>query len=115
VVGKVVKYVASPKGRLDLPLDLRGTEFQKRVWRAVQKIPAGKTSTYSAIAEEIGAPKAVRAVASSCSRCWHAFSVPCHRVLHGGTAAAARRDPRHARRYRWVDYEAGFAPTPLPV
>ena len=108
VVGKVTNYVASPSGCLDLPLDLRGTEFQKRVWRAVQKIPAGKTSTYSAIAAAIGAPKAVRAVASSCTRCWHAFAVPCHRVLHGVGASAARRDPRHARRYRWADHEANL-------
>lgn len=114
VIGKVVKYVASPSGCLALPLDLRGTEFQKRVWRAVQKIPAGQTSSYSAIAAAIGAPKAVRAVASSCSRCCFAFAVPCHRVLHGASASTARRDPRHARRYRWVDYEAGFAPARLP-
>jgi len=106
VLGKVARYVASPSGRLHLPLDLRGTEFQQRVWREVQKIPAGGTSSYAAIAEAIGAPKAVRAVASSCTRCWHAFAVPCHRVLHGAAAAMARRDPRHARRYGWVDYEA---------
>jgi AraC family transcriptional regulator of adaptative response/methylated-DNA-[protein]-cysteine methyltransferase len=61
--------------------------------------PFGETSTYSKIAEAIGAPKAIRAVAQSCSRSWFAFAVPCHRVLHTG-----RR--REGRQYDWVDYEA---------
>ena len=106
VLGKVIRYVARPRGRLKLPLDLRGTELQKRVWREVEKIPAGQVTSYAKVAAAIGAPKAVRAVASSCTRCWHAFAVPCHRVLHGAAAKSARRDPQHARRYRWVDYEA---------
>ena len=61
-----------------------------------------RTSTYSAIAEAIDAPKAVRAVASSCTRCWLAFAIPCHRVLH----AAGAKEKRDGRRYRWVSYEA---------
>ena len=101
-VAKVVRYIARPFGRFKLPLDARGTEFQKRVWRQVRKIPCGQTSSYTRIAEEIGAPRAVRAVASSCTRCWFAFAIPCHRVLHSGPAKAARE----GRRYRWLDYEA---------
>jgi len=73
------------------------------VWDEVRKIPFGQTSTYSKIAEAIGSPKAIRAVANSCSRSWFAFAVPCHRVLHkGGASAGIRRD---GRQYRWVDYE----------
>ena len=101
-VAKVVRYIARPFGRFKLPLDARGTEFQKRVWRQVRKIPCGQTSSYTRIAEKIGAPRAVRAVASSCTRCWLAFAIPCHRVLRSGPAKAARE----GRRYRWVDYEA---------
>jgi AraC family transcriptional regulator of adaptative response/methylated-DNA-[protein]-cysteine methyltransferase len=103
-VAKVVKYIAAPFRRFQLPLDIRGTELQKRVWNEVRKIPFGGTSTYSKIAEAIGAPKAIRAVASSCSRSWFAFAVPCHRVLHKGGASPANR--RDGRQYRWVGYEA---------
>ncbi len=99
---KVIDYIATPAGRFPLALDLRGTEFQQRVWREVQKIPFGATSTYTRIAEAIGAPKAIRAVASSCTRCWWSFAVPCHRVLHSAGAKPAR----DGRRYRWVAYEA---------
>jgi AraC family transcriptional regulator of adaptative response/methylated-DNA-[protein]-cysteine methyltransferase len=104
VVAKVVRYIAAPVGRFKLPLDIRGTELQQRVWHEVRKIPFGRTSTYSKIAEAIGAPKAIRAVANSCSRSWFAFAVPCHRVLHKGGASPGRR--RDGRQYRWVDYEA---------
>lgn len=98
-VAKVLKYIAAPAGRFPLPLDIRGTELQKRVWNEVRKIPLGGSSTYSKIAAAIGAPKAIRAVASSCSRSWFAFAVPCHRVLHKD----ARR--KAGRQYRWVAYE----------
>jgi AraC family transcriptional regulator, regulatory protein of adaptative response / methylated-DNA-[protein]-cysteine methyltransferase len=101
VVAKVVRYVAAPFGRFRLPLDMRGTEFQKQVWREVQKIPCGRTSTYAKVAAAVGAPKAMRAVASSCTRCWLAFAVPCHRVQHSAGANPAR----DGRRYRWVAYE----------
>ena len=102
-VAKVLKYIAAPFKPLSLPLDLRGTELQKRVWEEVRRIPFGSTSSYSKIAEAIGAPKAIRAVASSCSRCMHAFAVPCHRVLHKGGDA---RDANGKRRLAWVNYEA---------
>jgi len=105
-LANVARYIASPFGPFKLPLDLRGTEFQKKVWREVQKIPCGKSSTYAKVAQAIGAPKAIRAVASSCTRCWFAFAVPCHRVQHSGAAAGQKRE---GRRYRWVDYEARLA------
>jgi AraC family transcriptional regulator of adaptative response/methylated-DNA-[protein]-cysteine methyltransferase len=103
-VAKVVRYIAAPFVRFDLPLDVRGTELQKRVWNEIRKIPFGQTSTYSKIAEAIGSPRAIRAVANSCSRSWLAFAVPCHRVLHKGGASPGNR--RDGRQYRWVDYEA---------
>ena len=106
-VAQAVKFIAAPLGRFPLPLDIRGTELQKRVWDEVRRIPFGKTSTYAKIAAAIGAPKAIRAVAQSCSRSWFAFAVPCHRVLHTGGASAARR--REGRQYRWADYEVKLA------
>ena len=106
-VANVGRYVAAPFRPFALPLDIRGTDLQQRVWSEVRKIPFGETSTYSRVAEAIGSPKAIRAVANSCSRSWFAFAVPCHRVLHkGGTTAQDRRD---GRQYRWVDYEAKLA------
>ena len=99
MVAKVARYIAAPLRPFALPLDIRGTGLQQRVWREVRRIPFGETSTYAKIAAAIGAPKAIRAVAQSCSRSWFAFAVPCHRVLHTG-----RR--REGRQYDWVDYEA---------
>ena len=81
LVAKVVGFVEAPRTGLDLPLDVRGTAFQQRVWRALQKIPAGKTVSYADIAKRIGAPKAVRAVASACAANAIAIAIPCHRVV----------------------------------
>lgn len=106
LVTKVAKYIAAPFRPFPLPLDIRGTELQKRVWGEVRRIRFGETSTYSKIAAAIGAPKAIRAVAQSCSRSWFAFAVPCHRVLHTGRAPRSRRE---GRQYEWVDYEARLA------
>lgn len=105
-VAKVARYIAAPFGPFTLPLDIRGTELQQRVWNEVRKIPFGRTSTYSEIAKAIGNPKAIRAVASSCSRSWFAFAVPCHRVLHTGAKPGRGRE---GRQYDWVDYEASLA------
>ncbi|MEI9895336.1 MAG: methylated-DNA--[protein]-cysteine S-methyltransferase [Chthoniobacter sp.] len=86
LLARVVASIEAPARGLDLPLDLRGTAFQKRVWKAVQEIPAGQTSTYTEVARKIGSPKAIRAVGSACARCRLAFAIPCHRVLrHDGT------------------------------
>ena len=101
-VAKVRRYIAAPFRPFVLTLDIRGTDLQQRVWSEVRKIAFGETSTYSKIAAAIGAPKAIRAVASSCSRSWFAFAVPCHRVLHTG-------GHREGRQYDWVEYEATLA------
>jgi len=106
-VTNVARYIAAPLRPFALRLDIRGTELQQRVWSEVRKIPFGGTSTYSRIAEAIGMPRAIRAVASSCARSGFAFAVPCHRVLHKGGATAQNRRP--GRQYRWVDYEAKLA------
>jgi AraC family transcriptional regulator of adaptative response/methylated-DNA-[protein]-cysteine methyltransferase len=106
-VAKVSRYIAAPFRPFELPLDIRGTDLQQRVWAEVRKIRFGETSTYSRIAEAIGAPKAIRAVAQSCSRSWFAFAIPCHRVLHAGGATAQNR--RAGPQYNWVDYEAKLA------
>lgn len=76
---------------LDLPLDLRGTAFQQRVWAALRKIPPGRTATYAEIAHEIGAPKATRAVAGACAANPVAVAIPCHRVLRSDGALSGYR------------------------
>jgi len=108
-VVRVARYIAAPVERFGLPLDLRGTELQKRVWNEVRRIPFGETSTYARVAAAIGAPKAIRAVARSCSRSWFAFAVPCHRVLRTGANEAVRRRREDGVQYRWADYEAKLA------
>jgi AraC family transcriptional regulator of adaptative response/methylated-DNA-[protein]-cysteine methyltransferase len=81
LVARVVGLVEAPAIGLDLPLDVRGTAFQQRVWQALQDIPAGKTATYSDIAARIGLPKALRAVAGACAANNIAVAIPCHRVV----------------------------------
>jgi AraC family transcriptional regulator, regulatory protein of adaptative response / methylated-DNA-[protein]-cysteine methyltransferase len=78
---RIVHFITAPERNLDLPLDIRGTAFQARVWRALQKIPLGKTASYSEIAAALGQPKAVRAVAQACAANKLALIVPCHRVI----------------------------------
>src|ERR1700756_4085510 len=81
LVAKVVGFIEAPKIGLDLPLDIRGTAFQQRVWKELQRIPAGKTVCYSEVANRIGFPKSTRAVAQACGANTIAVAVPCHRVL----------------------------------
>ena len=81
LVAKVVGFVEAPALGLDLPLDVRGTAFQQRVWQALREIPAGRTASYSDIAKRIGAPKSVRAVAQACAANAIAVAIPCHRVV----------------------------------
>ena len=81
VVAKVVGLVEAPKVGLDLPLDVRGTAFQRRVWKALRAIPAGSTASYAQIAKRIGFPKAARAVAGACAANAMAVAIPCHRAL----------------------------------
>ena len=86
LVGEVIDFVETPAKGLDLPLDVRGTAFQHRVWDALRCIPAGTTATYSEIAKAIGAPKSVRAVARACATNHIAVAIPCHRVVRVGGA-----------------------------
>lgn len=81
LVAKVVGFVEAPALGLDLPLDLRGTAFQQRVWQALREIPAGSTASYSEIARRIGAPQSVRAVGQACGANHIAVAIPCHRVV----------------------------------
>ena len=80
-VAKVVAFVDAPRTGLDLPLDIRGTAFQLRVWEALCEIPPGSTASYTEIAKKIGASKAVRAVAQACAANPIAIAIPCHRIL----------------------------------
>ena len=80
-VAEVVGLVEAPAKGHDLPLDVRGTAFQQRVWKALREIPVGRTATYAEIAAAIGAPKAVRAVARACAANPAAVAIPCHRVI----------------------------------
>jgi AraC family transcriptional regulator, regulatory protein of adaptative response / methylated-DNA-[protein]-cysteine methyltransferase len=81
MVARVVGYVEAPGLGLNLPLDVRGTAFQQRVWRALQEIPVGATVSYGEIARRIGSPKAIRGVAAACAANPLAVAIPCHRVV----------------------------------
>jgi len=82
-VAKVVRFVDDPArtGGLGLPLDIRGTAFQRRVWEALRAIPPGQTASYAEVAERLGMPRAVRAVANACGANKLAVAIPCHRVV----------------------------------
>lgn len=92
LIAKVVGFIEAPAIGLDLPLDLRGTVFQQRVWMALRKIPAGSTASYAEIAQRIGAPKSFRAVAQACGANSLAVAIPCHRVV---------RSDGNLSGYRW--------------
>jgi AraC family transcriptional regulator of adaptative response/methylated-DNA-[protein]-cysteine methyltransferase len=92
LVARVVGFVEAPKLGFDLPLDVRGTAFQRRVWNALRKIPSGSTASYTEIARRIGQPKSIRAVAGACAANAIAVAIPCHRVL---------RSDGNLSGYRW--------------
>ena len=81
LTAKVLAFVDDPVKDLDLPLDVRGTAFQHRVWDALRRIPLGSTMSYAGLAKKIGAPNAVRAVARACATNRIAVAIPCHRVV----------------------------------
>jgi AraC family transcriptional regulator, regulatory protein of adaptative response / methylated-DNA-[protein]-cysteine methyltransferase len=91
MVARVVGFVEATEIGLDLPLDIRGTAFQQRVWQALQDIPVGATVCYAELAQRIGAPNAVRAVAGACAANKIAVAIPCHRVIRndGSTSGYA--------------------------
>jgi AraC family transcriptional regulator, regulatory protein of adaptative response / methylated-DNA-[protein]-cysteine methyltransferase len=103
-VEAVVGFVEGPRGNIALPLDIRGTEFQRRVWAAVMKIPFAKTTNFAEIARTVGSPRAVRAVGNACSQNPLEFAIPCHRVLRsdgsysGGSTWGDRRQSTVLRR-----------------
>jgi AraC family transcriptional regulator of adaptative response/methylated-DNA-[protein]-cysteine methyltransferase len=92
LIPRVVEFVKSPQVELELPLDVRGTEFQQRVWQALRKIPSGSTASYSDIARMIGSPSSIRAVAGACAANPISLAIPCHRIL---------RSDGHISGYRW--------------
>jgi len=91
LVAKVVGLIEKPGLGLDLPLDIQGTAFQQRVWKALQQIPAGSTASYTDIAKIIGMPKAVRAVAQACGANSLAVAIPCHRVVRNDGSLSGYR------------------------
>jgi AraC family transcriptional regulator of adaptative response/methylated-DNA-[protein]-cysteine methyltransferase len=95
LIAKVVGYIEAPSIGQDfikhLPLDIRGTAFQQRVWQALREIPLGKTLSYTDIAQLIGSPKAVRAVAGACAANTIALAIPCHRVVRNDGALSGYR------------------------
>jgi AraC family transcriptional regulator of adaptative response/methylated-DNA-[protein]-cysteine methyltransferase len=91
LVAHVVGFVEQPKAGLDLPLDVRGTAFQQRVWRALSDIGPGETANYAQVAERIGRPRAVRAVAQACAANALAIAIPCHRVVRKDGALSGYR------------------------
>ncbi|MGP1716091.1 MAG: bifunctional DNA-binding transcriptional regulator/O6-methylguanine-DNA methyltransferase Ada [Methylophilus sp.] len=91
LVASVIAFVESPRLGLDLPLDIQGTAFQQRVWLALREIPAGSTVTYTELAQRIGMPNAVRAVASACAANTLAVMIPCHRVVRLNGALSGYR------------------------
>ena len=90
-VARVVGAVEAPGLGLDLPLDIRGTVFQQRVWQALRAIPPGRTATYAEIAAALGTPAAVRAVAGACAANTLAIAIPCHRVIRSDGALSGYR------------------------
>jgi AraC family transcriptional regulator, regulatory protein of adaptative response / methylated-DNA-[protein]-cysteine methyltransferase len=91
LVARVVGFVEAPTIGLELPLDVRGTAFQQRVWQALQEIPVGEAASYAEIADRVGSPKAVRAVAGACAANKLAVAIPCHRVIRADGDLAGYR------------------------
>lgn len=78
---KIIKYIDTSKSDLDVPLDIRGTDFQKKVWNTLRTIPSGKTVSYTDLANMLNQPNAVRAVAGACAANELAVIIPCHRII----------------------------------
>lgn len=91
MIAKVIAFVEVPKRRFDLPLDIVGTAFQQRIWKALQQIAPGSTTTYSELARKLGIPKTTRAVANACAANPIAVAIPCHRVVCNDGALAGYR------------------------
>lgn len=92
---EVLKLIDRPAYHLTYPVHMQGTDFQRKVWQAVRDVPPGKTATYSEIAQTIQAPRAMRAVGSSCTRSKLFFVVPCHRVVRNDYTIPDKQTPQH--------------------
>ena len=102
----VIALADEPAKKFDLPLDIRGTLFQQKVWAALRAIPAGETASYAEVARRIGAPSATRAVAQACAANKIAIAIPCHRVVRSdGELSGYRWGP--ARKRALLDKERG--------
>ncbi|MFC5429233.1 bifunctional DNA-binding transcriptional regulator/O6-methylguanine-DNA methyltransferase Ada [Paraburkholderia denitrificans] len=112
-IAQIDAYLHGRRERFDLPLDLAPTAFQQRVWDALQRIPYGETRSYTQIAETLGAPRAVRAVASACASNPVALAIPCHRVVQKSGSLAGYRWGL-ARKAALIDAEARGRETPAP-
>ncbi|EPM48294.1 bifunctional DNA-binding transcriptional regulator/O6-methylguanine-DNA methyltransferase Ada [Pseudomonas syringae] len=108
LIATVVGFVQSPATGLALPLDIRGTVFQERVWQALRDIPAGSTATYTDIARQLGMPSAVRAVANACGANTLAVAIPCHRVVRSDGSLSGYRWGVERKR-KLLDIESGGA------
>lgn len=91
LVQKVVRFLAVPAAGLDVPLDVQGSEFERRVWRALGDIPAGRTETYGSVARRIGEPRAAKEVGAACAANPLAVVIPCHRVVRKDGSLAGYR------------------------
>jgi AraC family transcriptional regulator, regulatory protein of adaptative response / methylated-DNA-[protein]-cysteine methyltransferase len=91
LVAKVIGLIEAPSIGVDLPLDIRGTAFQQRVWKALREIPAGTTASYTDVANRIGLPKSARAVAQACAANALAVAIPCHRVVRNDGGVSGYR------------------------
>jgi len=98
LVNRVIALIENPTIDINLPLEIRGTPFQQKVWAALRAIPAGVTMTYTALASRIGEPKAVRAVASACAANKLAVAIPCHRVVRTDGSVSGYRWGVHRKR-----------------
>jgi AraC family transcriptional regulator of adaptative response/methylated-DNA-[protein]-cysteine methyltransferase len=90
-IAQIRAYLEGTRERFDLPLDIGATAFQQRVWDALRRIPYGETRSYSDIADALGAPRAVRAVANACASNPVALAIPCHRVVQKGGGLSGYR------------------------
>ncbi len=87
----VSQTIENPRRKVSVKLDLRGTDFQRKVWRELCRIPSGRTITYSELAKRVGSPRAVRAAGSACGANLISLLVPCHRVVRSGGAISGYR------------------------
>lgn len=105
-VAQVVRFVDNPATGFALPLDIRGTVFQRRVWEALREIPAGQTASYTQLAGRLGLPRSVRAVAGACAANAIAVAIPCHRVIASDGKLTGYRWGL-ARKRQLLDHERG--------